>query len=108
MKKLIALTIALITITSAAFAGNLDLSSAKDQGLVGETSMGLIEAVKGASSDVNELVSSTNAGRMEVYKNTASEQGISVSEVQALAAQKLFGMASKGHYLKTSSGWIQK
>ena len=108
MKKIIALTIALITISTAAFAGNLDLTTAKDQGLVGETSMGLIEAVNNASADVNELVATTNAGRMDVYKNTAAEQGISVSEVQTLAAQKLFGMASKGHYLKTSSGWIQK
>lgn len=106
MKKIIALTLALISISTAAFA--MDLSSAKDQGLVGETSMGLIESVGSASPEVKSLVASTNAGRMEVYNATAQEQGVPVSEVQTLAAQKLFGMAAKGHYLKTSSGWIQK
>ena len=106
MKKFIALTLALITMTTAAFAA--DLTSAKSQGLVGETSQGLIEAVSSPSADIQDLVTSTNSGRMEVYKHTAAEQGIPVSEVQALAAQKLFGLAAKGHYLKTSSGWMKK
>ena len=106
MKKFLALTAALLALSSPAFA--LDLNSAKDKGLVGETSMGLIEAVSAATPDVKELVSSTNQGRMDVYKHTAAEQGVPVTEVQTLAAQKLFGMAAKGHYLKTSSGWMQK
>ena len=106
MKKLLALTAVLLTIATQAFA--LDLTSAKKQGLVGEKPDGMIAAVAAATPDVQKLVTDTNEGRLAVYKDTASKQGISVDQVQALAAQKLMNMAGSGEYVMLNGSWVKK
>lgn len=109
MKKITFLS-ALIALTFSSLpAFAMDLMTAKDKGLIGETDMGLVDAVNTTpKTDLSGLVQTTNKGRMDVYKATAAEQGISVTEVQKIAAQKLFNMAAKGHYLKTNGVWTQK
>ncbi len=110
MKKLLALALAFGTIALAmpTAAHALDLASAKQQGLVGEKSDGLIGAVSGGNAEVQKLVSETNAGRMAVYKDTAAKQGIPVGQVQSIAAQKLIGMTGPGGYVMTNGSWVKK
>ncbi len=109
MKKLFALTLALGAVAffmpSQAFA--LDLASAKQQGLVGEKPDGLVGAVSGGA-EVQQIVAETNAGRMKVYKDTAAKQGVPVEQVQAIAAQKLIGMAGPGQYVMSNGQWVKK
>jgi len=108
MKKFIALALTLaVLIPAQAFA--MDLAAAKQAGYVGEQADGLIGAVPPNSSpEVKALVTETNAGRMAVYTDTAAKQGIPVSQVQAIAAQKLIGMATSGQYVMTNGSWTKK
>ncbi len=107
MKKILILTLALtILMPLAAFA--MDLSSAKQAGYVGEKPDGLIGAVtSNASPEIQALIAETNAGRLAVYNETAAKQGVPVSQVQALAAEKLYGLAS-GQYVLINGGWVKK
>ena len=104
--------IPLVTAFLMLFAGPalaLDLSTAKDKGLVGETREGLVAVVNPpADPEIRELVERVNDGRMNVYKKTANRQDISVDKVQKLAAQKLINKAEPGHYIKKNGGWIRK
>ena len=106
MKKLLALTAAL-TVLAPAMAFAIDLNSAKQAGLVGEQENGLIGAVNGSpSGEVQTLISETNSGRMAVYKETAQKQGVPVSQVQALAAEKLY--SNSGQYVRLNGQWVKK
>jgi uncharacterized protein YdbL (DUF1318 family) len=101
----LALALAMLAVTPA-FA--LDLSTAKDKGLVGETREGLIAVVNPpADPDIRQLVERVNEGRMDVYQKTAKRQDISVDKVQKLAAQKLIKKAESGHYIKKNGGWVR-
>lgn len=110
MKKItsfILTAIAVIGFSVAAYA--MDLGSAKRSGLVGELPNGLIEAtLPNPSSSLTDLINTTNAGRLEVYKKSADKQGIPLREVQAIAAQKLYELSSPGDYLMVNGKWTQK
>lgn len=107
MLKIFTLAFALIALFPG-YAFAMDLSQAKQSGLVGEKPDGLIAAVSANSTEINQLVKETNAGRMSVYKETALKQGVSVSQVQALAAEKLYGLAGRGEYVMTNGQWVRK
>ena len=97
----------LMLFAGPAFA--LDLSTAKDKSLVGETQEGLVAVVNPpADPDVRELVERVNDGRMDVYKKTATKQDIEVEKVQKLAAEKLYKKARSGHYIKKNGRWMRK
>lgn len=109
MKKIFTIALALGFIAlSASSAYAMDLASAKQSGLVGEKSDGLIGAVSKATPEIQTLVAETNAGRLKVYNETAAKQGIALSQVQAIAAQKLQSLAGPGQYVMTNGTWVQK
>ncbi len=111
MKKFIQTTFmaAIITTFAIGSAFAMDLSSAKSSGLIGEKQNGLVEAtLPNPSGDITDLVNSTNSGRLEVYKQTAAQQGIALREVQAIAAQKIYDLASPGEFLMKDGKWIRK
>lgn len=111
MKKFFqtALMATLITGFSAGYAFAMDLSSAKSSGLVGEKANGLVEAtLPNPSGDIKDLVTTTNAGRLEVYKQMADKQGIPLKEVQAIAAQKIYDLAGPGEFLQINGKWVKK
>ena len=101
------LTFALAGFSMSAFA--MDLTSAKQSGLIGEKPNGLIAAtLPNPSPSLVELIDTTNAGRMEVYKQAADNQHISLKEVQAIAAQKIYSLANSGDYLMIDGKWQKK
>lgn len=111
MKKLLQTALMTVIITgfavSSAFA--MDLSTAKSSGLVGEKANGLVEAtLPNPTSSVTDLVNTTNAGRIDVYKQMADKQGIPLKEVQAIAAQKIYEMAAPGEFLQKNGQWVKK
>lgn len=86
----------------------LDLDQAKAQGLVGERQDGYIGQVSGGG-DVAALVSQINAERRAAYKNVATQNGIPISQVERLAAQKLIERAPAGTFVMDASGrWFKK
>ena len=87
----------------------MDLSSAKQSGLLGELPTGLVSAtLPNPSPELLELVNKTNSGRLDVYKDTASRESIPLKEVQSIAAEKIYNMAAPGDFLMINGKWTQK
>ena len=108
MKKYFTLTLALASLFPA-YAFAMDLASAKQSGAIGEKADGLVAAISpNPPTDIQALVTETNQGRMAVYKDTATKQAVPLSQVQALAAEKLFSMAGPGQYIQSNGQWVKK
>jgi len=86
----------------------VDLQSAKNQGLVGETPSGYLAAVKD-SADARAVVANVNNARKKHYQSIASRNGTSLQVVEILAGKKAIAKAARGHYVKNASGsWVKK
>lgn len=86
----------------------IDLQSAKNQGLVGETQSGYLAVVKN-SGEALAVVKQVNDERKKHYQSIASRNGTSLQVVEVLAGKKAIEKASSGHYVQNSSGsWVKK
>ena len=86
------------------------LMEAKDKGLIGENTDGLL-LVKEASSGsvVKNLVQEENKDRILLFKYLAQKTGAPEKEVALKYAKGIASRAKKGHWFKNSSGsWISK
>lgn len=107
MKRIFA-AIGLMLLLQNAWA--IDIRTAKAEGLVGEATTGLIEAVhKPASAEVRALIADVNSKRKMQFKRTAEKTGTSVAQVAnrfyELAVQKT---ASGNYYQDTNGRWKKK
>lgn len=104
------LTVLVLTIAIAAMPVQAaDLGQAKAAGLVGEQMNGYLGLVNpGAPADVKALINNINAQRKAQYQRIAAKNGVSVSEVEKMTAQKVIGQAAPGHYVQTPSGWRRR
>lgn len=92
-----------------AAAGGLSLDDAKRQGLVGETVEGYLAAVKGSpSAAVKALVDDVNAKRRAEYQRIARENGLELSQVEALAARKAIEKTPPGDWVRVNGDWRRK
>lgn len=96
-----------LSLTLALPAIALELDEAKTAGLVGETNMGYIAAVK-PSADVDALVNSINSQRKVYYQEIAEKNGISLQAVEARAGQKAIEKTTPGGFINTGDGWVKK
>ena len=107
MKKFLALiTICLLIITQPVYA--LDLPTAKQKGLVGETPSGYLEAVKSPSPEVTALIDSINSQRKQKYKDIAARNNTSLEAVELLAGKKAIEKSGPGNFVKIGGSWQQK
>lgn len=107
MKKLLAFfTICLLLTTQPAFS--IDLQTAKQQGLVGETPSGYLEAVKSPSAETKSLIDSINAKRKQKYQDIAARNKTSLQAVEQLAGKKAIEKSTPGSYVKLGGSWQQK
>jgi len=88
----------------------MDLSTAKDQGYVGEQINGYLGLVNAsAPADVKALVQDINSKRKAHYQSIATRNGVSVSEVAKLTARKVIDKAQSGHYVQGADGqWTKR
>jgi uncharacterized protein YdbL (DUF1318 family) len=86
----------------------MDLQTAKDQGLVGETPGGYLEAVQSPSADVKALIESINSQRKQKYQEIAARNNTSLQAVELLAGKKAIEKSSPGSYIKIDGSWQQK
>ena len=102
------LALTLIMLSPAAFA--LTLQEAKAQGLVGEGRDGYVGFVASSvPADVRAMVEDVNAQRRARYQEIARENGISVSQVAAVAFERAVQATQSGHYIQNASGaWVRK
>jgi len=86
----------------------IDLQTAKNQGLVGETPSGYLAPVAN-SADARAVVAKVNKARKKHYQSIASRNGTSLEVVEILAGKKAIAKAARGHYVKNASGsWVKK
>tara|TARA_R110002124_G_scaffold16313_3_gene69871 strand:+ start:243 stop:578 length:336 start_codon:yes stop_codon:yes gene_type:complete len=96
-----------LTFTMALPAIALELDEAKSAGLVGETNMGYIAAVK-PSPEVDALVMSINSQRKVYYQEIADKNDITLQAVEARAGLKAIEKTAPGDYVNTGDGWLKK
>ncbi|CAH9059264.1 hypothetical protein PSECIP111951_03900 [Pseudoalteromonas holothuriae] len=101
------LIVAIAAVGMAFSAWALTLDSAKNQGLVGETASGYLAAVS-SNSQTQQLISEVNTKRKAKYQQLAKKNGISLSQVEALAGKKAIEKTSKGHYVQINGRWVKK
>ena len=107
MKTFIAiLTSCLLLAAQPVFA--IDLQTAKDQGLVGETPGGYLEAVKTPSAELRTLIDNINSQRKQKYKDIAARNNTSLEAVELLAGKKAIEKSEPGSYIKLGGSWQQK
>ena len=107
MKTFIAiLTSCLLFAAQPAFA--IDLQTAKDQGLVGETPSGYLEAVNAPSAEIKKLVNNINAQRQQKYKEIAARNNTSLEAVELLAGKKAIEKSAPGSFIKLGGSWQRK
>lgn len=104
------LIISSLFFSSLSFA--LDLDEAKDKGLVGEKDNGYLGLVlqqgEMQQADAQKLITEVNAKRREIYLQLAEKNGITLEQVEKLAAQKAYTKTLAGHYLWVNGSWQKK
>lgn len=107
MKTFLAIfTTCLLLISQPAFS--IDLQTAKNQGLVGETPGGYLEAVKSPSPEVSALVESINSQRKQKFQEIAARNNTSLQAVEQLAGKKAIEKSQPGSFIKLGGSWQQK
>jgi len=104
-----ALALAAVSLSASIAFAAMSIDTAKQQGLVGERTDGLLGIVAAnPGKDVEALVQDINAKRMTHYQGIADKNGTNVSDVQALAGKRLIEKAVSGEYIQNASGGWQK
>lgn len=110
MKKFAVLLSMVLVLGFSGMAWAITLDEAKAQGLVGERVDGFLGAVvANPSAEVQALITTTNDGRRNVYRDLAQRNGITVEAVGIVSAEKLREKADRGEYVQSTSGqWERK
>jgi hypothetical protein len=107
----LAASVALTAGGTAALASAGDVvASAKAAGLVGEMADGFVGLVSpSAPADVKAAVAEVNAGRAQVYKDTAAKSGVSEQAAGEAAGRTLYSRLPPGAWYKPlGGGWTKK
>ena len=80
----------------------------KTDGMIGETSEGLVEFVDKKDPKATKLVEEENADRKALYKLIAEKEGITADVVAKRAAKRNFDRAKTGEWLKEGGKWKKK
>ena len=86
----------------------LNLSQAKNSGLVGETPSGYLAAVASPNAATKKLVQDINARRKAQYKKIAAQNNTSMQAVESLAGKKAISKTAKGHFIRVGGRWVKK
>lgn len=97
----------MVSMLFSSIALAIGLDEAKDKGLVGEKDNGYLGVVV-AQQDAQALVADINAKRKAVYAELATKNGITLQQVEKLAAKKAYDKTSSGHYLWLRDQWTKK
>jgi uncharacterized protein YdbL (DUF1318 family) len=87
------------------------VTALKKEGKIGETSAGTLEAVRPEymkDKRVSSIVKAENADRRKLYAVLAKQQKTTPQVVAGLNAQRNFGKAAKGEFLKKGGKWKKK
>ena len=104
---------ALVLLSTPAFADlaadKATVDAAKAAGKVGEQADGYLGIVSGADGAITAAVNDINAGRREVYTQTASKSGVSPDAAGQATGAQLIGKVPAGQYFKPLGGaWTKR
>lgn len=104
------ITIAMLGLLLAGPVWAITLQEAKEQGLIGEQRDGYVGLVVGNSAaEVRTLVREVNDERRRRYEQIASDNGITVEQVAAVAWERAVQATRAGHYVHDANGrWVMK
>jgi len=104
---------ALLTLSTPAFADlaadKVTVDAAKAAGKVGEQADGYLGIVAGADGTITAAVNTINAGRREVYSQTAAKSGVTPDAAGQATGAQLIAKVPSGQYIKPLGGaWTKK
>jgi len=105
--KIIFKSLIIISLLFSSLVFAIDLDEAKDKGLVGEKDNGYLGLVVN-QKEAQSLIDDINAKRKTVYVELAEKNGITLQQVEKLAAKKAYEKTRSGHYLWTGDEWAKK
>ncbi|WAJ36427.1 YdbL family protein [Pseudomonas sp. GOM7] len=101
-----------LTLSLPAYAMSLNqamsaLSEAKTSGQLGEQPNGYLGVVRpgGQAEEIARLI---NQARRAEYQKVAKDNGIGLSDVEAIAGKKAIDRTPKGQYIQLNGQWLQK
>ena len=105
--------IALLTLSTPAFADlaadKATVDAAKAAGTVGEQADGYLGIVSSADGTITAAVNEINAGRRQVYTQTATKSGVSPDAAGQATGAQLIAKVPGGQYFKPIGGaWTKK
>jgi uncharacterized protein YdbL (DUF1318 family) len=109
MKTLMkACLLSLFLLMHGAFAA--DLTTAKEQGWVGEQNNGYLGLVRSdASPDLKALVADVNGQRKAQFTKIATKNGIAEAEAARIFAREAAERTLPGNYIQNpAGGWVKK
>ena len=83
------------------------LGQAKASGLLGERPDGYLGVVQ-SSGQAEEIASQINQARRAEYHRLAQKNGISVSDVEAIAGKKAIEKTPPGQFIMLNGNWTKK
>lgn len=108
--KLAGLLLALIALPAAAMTLNeamAALGQAKASGQLGERPDGYLGVVQ-SSGHAEEIASQINQARRAEYHRVAQQNGIAVSDVEAIAGKKAIEKTPRGQLVLINGSWVKK
>jgi hypothetical protein len=114
MKNIIFKSIIVVSFLFSSTVFAIGLDDAKQQGLIGERDNGYLgivtmqEVRDKVQPDTQILIDDINAKRKAVYVKLAKKNGITLQQVEKLAAAKAYEKTNSGHYLWINSKWTKK
>lgn len=104
---LLALTLALPAAAMTLNEAMSALGDAKASGLLGERPDGYLGVVR-SSQNAEAIASQINQARRAEYHRLAQKNGISVSDVEAIAGKKAIEKTPPGQIIQLNGSWIKK
>jgi uncharacterized protein YdbL (DUF1318 family) len=111
MKNIIFITIIIVSFVLSSVVFAIGLDEAKDNGLVGEKDngyLGLVVIQNNTQNETQLLIDDINTKRKAVYIELALKNGITLQQLEKLAAAKAYEKTSSGHYLWMNGQWTKK
>ncbi len=111
MKKIIFKAAIIVSLLYSNIVFALGLDNAKQQGLVGEKDNGYLGVVivqSNTQKEMQTLLDEISNKRKSVYAKLAAKNGITLQQVEKVAAVKAYEITSPGHYLWKNGQWTKK
>lgn len=91
---------------SAAMA--MDIDTARQQGLAGETDSGYLAVPPGAEGDAMPIITTVNEQRRAEYTRIATRNGIATEVVGTMMFEKIYPTLAPGTWIRINGSWSQK